>query len=297
MQACPVLHPALFAIVQGLRPVLLRLDGLRRSGEALVNLLDSGPDLLLRTDAPLSARDRTGLAAFATSHRLPRIVWSRIGDATTEPAATIAPATHAFSGRITTPPPGAFMQSSADGEQAITAAVLASLPARLNGKIIELFAGSGTLTHALSDRAPVVAYEGDPASVAALRGARNPRVTATLRDLARQPLRAPELGGAAAIVLDPPYAGAAAQMPALASSGIPIVYVSCNPAALARDSAVLRQSGYRPVFAAAVDQFLWSTQVETIVGYAKTNPDPQSRRDARPASPGSASPVQTGRNQ
>jgi len=75
MHACPVLHPALFALVQALRPMLQRLTGLRREGSAVVNLLDSGPDLLLRTDAPLTAGDRVLLTALANAHGLPRISW------------------------------------------------------------------------------------------------------------------------------------------------------------------------------------------------------------------------------
>ena len=49
------------------------LTGLRREGSAVINRLDSGLDLLLRTDAPLDAGDRTRIAAFAETHGLPRI--------------------------------------------------------------------------------------------------------------------------------------------------------------------------------------------------------------------------------
>ena len=280
MQACPVLHPKLFALVQALRPVLLRLTGLRREGSAVVNLLDSGPDLLLRTDAPLTAGDRTLLTALAHAHGLPRISWepgaARGGTGLTEPACNLRPATTAFNG-ITTPiPPGAFLQASREGEAAIVAAVLAALPEALTAKarIIELFAGTGSITHALATRGRVHAYEGDAAAYGALRRAANPRVIATQRDLARQPLQAAELKGAAAIVLDPPHGGALAQMPALAASGVPIIYVSCNPAALARDGRALLQAGYQAVSAAAIDQFLWSARVESVVGFCP----PASRR-------------------
>src|SRR5436305_1174282 len=78
--------------VQALRPVLLRLTGLRREGSALLNLLDSGPDLLLRTDAQLSAADRTLLARFAEAHGMPRVSWA--GKGQSEPAAQLRPATH-----------------------------------------------------------------------------------------------------------------------------------------------------------------------------------------------------------
>ncbi len=273
MHACPVLHPALFVLVQALRPVLQRLTGLRREGSAVVNLLDSGPDLLLRTDSPLTAGDRVLLTALANAHGLPRISWEpgaqRGGVGLTEPACNLRPATTVLGGVVTAIPPGAFLQASREGEAAIVAAVLAALPEAMPAKsrIIELFAGVGSITHALATRGRVQAYEGDAAVYGALRRAANPRVVATQRDLARQPLQAAELKGAGAIVLDPPHGGALAQMPALAASGTPIVYVSCNPAALARDGRVLLQAGYTVASVAAIDQFLWSARVESVVAF------------------------------
>ena len=278
MQACPVLHPRLFTLVQALRPVLQRLTGLRREGSAVVNLLDSGPDLLLRTDAPLAAGDRVLLTALANAHGLPRISWEPAqahgGAGLTEPACSLRPATTSFNGAVTTIPPGAFLQASREGEAAIVAAVLAVLPEGMAAKarIIELFAGTGSITHALATRARVHAYEGDSAAYDALRRAANPRVLATQRDLARQPLQAAELKGAGAIVLDPPHGGALAQMPALAMSGAPIIYVSCNPAALARDGRVLLQAGYQVESMAAIDQFLWSARVESVVSFRPLAP-------------------------
>ncbi len=269
MHACPILHPTLFALIQSLRPVLLRLEGLKRSGEASVNLVDNGPDLLLRTDAPLTSRDRTALATFAAANGVPRISATKIGSIDIEPAATLSRPSLAFSGHATAVPSGTFLQASPEGERAIVAAVLRMLPDKIKGPVIELYAGSGSLTHAIATRARVVAYEGDAAAVAAVRGAVNGRVTITVRDLARQPLVAAELKGAAAIVLDPPFNGALAQMPALAASGVPIIYVSCNPGALTRDSRTLLGAGYRLITAEAVDQFLWSSQVETIALFRK----------------------------
>ena len=264
MHACPILHPTLFALVQALRPVLLRLDGLKSRGEASVNLVDNGPDLLLRTDSDLTARDRTALAAFAQANGVPRISATRIGSIDTEPAAALSRPMLTFDGHPTAIPAGTFLQASREGELAIVAAVLRMLPEKVKGPIIELYAGSGSLTHAISTRGRVIAYEGDAAAAAAVRGASNGRVTINVRDLARQPLVASDLKGAGAIVLDPPFNGAAPQMPALAASGVPIIYVSCNPGALTRDSRFLLGGGYKLIAAEAVDQFLWSSQVETI---------------------------------
>ncbi len=61
-------------------------------------------------------------------------------------------------------------------------------------------------------------------------------------------------------------------MPALAASGVPIIYVSCNPAALARDGRMLLQAGYEVASAAAIDQFLWSAWVESVVAFRPPAP-------------------------
>ena len=270
MRACPVLHPALFTLVQALRPVLRRLVGLRKQGSVMVNLLDSGPDLLLRTDATLTAGDRVLLTGLASAQGLPRVSWSKMGGPNEpETACQLQPATANIGGWRTEPPPGAFLQASAEGEQAIVAAVLAALPAPGNAKsrIVELFAGLGSITQALAATHRVTAYEGDAAAVAALRRAGNPRVSAVHRDLARQPLQPSELKSASAIVLDPPYAGAPEQMPALAGSGLPVIYVSCNPGALARDARVLARAGYRVASQVVIDQFLWSAGVECVTAF------------------------------
>ncbi len=267
LQTCLVMEPALVALLAALRRTLPGIAGLHRTGSALVNVLDGGIDLLLCTDAPLTPADRTSLTALAQQNGICRIAWA-LGGGRPETACQIAPAVIALSGVTVAPPPGGFLQASRAGAAAITAAVVAGLATPRSGRstVVELFAGCGTLTFALAQRGRVVAYEGDPAAHAALRGAAAGRgVDAILRDLTRQPLAAKEFTGAAAIVLDPPFAGAAAQMPGIAASGVArVIYVSCNPAALARDARMLREAGYAFVAATPIDQFLWSAAVESV---------------------------------
>jgi 23S rRNA (uracil1939-C5)-methyltransferase len=267
LTTCLVIEPRLVAMIGALRAVMPAISGLQRTGSALANVLDSGIDLLLRTDALLSAADRSTLTHLAQHIGACRIAWAR-GDGPPETACQLAPAVTDLAGASVSPPPGAFLQASRMGEAAITASVLAGLPEPLpaRAQVVELYAGCGTLTFALAQRARVMAYEGHAGAHAALRSAiAGRRVDAIQRDLARQPLTAKELGSAAAIVLDPPFAGAAAQMPAIAASGAGrVIYVSCNPAALARDARVLRAAGYTLHSATPVDQFLWSAAVESV---------------------------------
>jgi 23S rRNA (uracil1939-C5)-methyltransferase len=83
--------------------------------------------------------------------------------------------------------------------------------------------------------------------------------------LARQPLQARELGGFAAVVLDPPLAGAAARTAQIAAARPPVViYVSCNPATLSADARLLRQANYDLNSATPIDQFLWSARLESV---------------------------------
>nr|WP_255575185.1 class I SAM-dependent RNA methyltransferase [Caldovatus aquaticus] len=279
LAACEILDSRLFALLDPLRAALRGLAALRREGSAIVNLLDGGPDLLLRTDAPLGPADRAALAAFAQAQAIPRIAHAH-GAAAPETAAQLAPATIRFAGVTVAPPPGAFLQASREGEAAIVAAVLAGLPERLPPRacIADLYAGVGTLTFPLATRARTVAFEGAAEAEAALAAAARragARVESRRRDLARQPLTPAELARFAVLVLDPPHAGAAAQMAQIARAGsgaaLPprVVYVSCNPAALARDAAVLRRAGYALLSATPVDQFLWSAEVEAVAVFAR----------------------------
>jgi 23S rRNA (uracil1939-C5)-methyltransferase len=273
---CPVLHPVLFSLIARIRPVLRSLTALRREGSAIFNLLESGPDLLLRLDGKLSTPDRTRLAAFAEAQGIPRIATAE-GKGVPEVACLRFVPNVAFAGTKVTPPPGAFLQASAEGQVAITAAVLAGLPGHFTNKarIVELYAGCGTLTFPLAGRTRVEAYEGDAPAAQALKAAVNAsgqagRITAHHRDLTRQPLSVKELSGAAAIVLDPPHAGATVQMEQVAAAGVKrVIYVSCNPAALARDAELLHRAGYRLMAATPIDQFLWSARIESVAVFAR----------------------------
>jgi 23S rRNA (uracil1939-C5)-methyltransferase len=268
-----VLHPALGCLLDPLRALLRTLDAMRAQCDVIANMYESGADLLLRLDAAPNALDRTKLAAFAQRNGIARIACA-IGPGTPEVAALLRTPKIRFANVEVAPPPGAFLQASAEGEAAIVAAVLAGLPRRLRprARIIELFAGTGTLTFPLAAHARVLAYEGHADSAAALRrAAGGTRAEATHRDLVRQPLQPAEFAGAAAIVLDPPFAGATAQMSPLAAGNVAaVIYVSCNPAALARDGATLRHAGYCLVSATPIDQFLWSAQVEAVCAFHKS---------------------------
>ena len=96
------------------------------------------------------------------------------------------------------------------------------------------------------------------------------KLTADTRDLFRRPLLASELARFDAVVIDPPRAGAAAQMAELAASAVTrIAAVSCNPASFARDAATLAAGGYSLDWVQVVDQFRWSAHVEVAAQFSR----------------------------
>lgn len=283
MTECHVLHPTLFALLTPLREVLSSLGALTGRGGLVLNLLDSGPDLTLSTPAELTTADRTKLAAFGRQHGLPRISWQNPKDRSVETVSQTRAVKEAFGSVEITPPPAAFLQATEDAENAIVQAVVDGLPP-LNKKdiTVELFAGCGTLTFPMSEKGRVIAYEGDLAAATCLKAAAGGRrVDGFHRDLMRQPLLPQDLKSTRAVVLDPPYAGAGAQTMPLAKSGVKdIVYVSCNPAALEKDGRALKEAGYSVLNWTIVDQFLWSTEVETVLVFSR-DPKRVKRENSR----------------
>ena len=169
-------------------------------------------------------------------------------------------------------PPDPVLQSSAEGEAALQAHV-----AKTVGKakaIADLFAGCGTFTLPLAHTARVLAVEQEPLALAALvQASRTPGlkpVTTEIRDLFKLPLTPTELNAHDAVVLDPPRAGAEAQVKTLARSKVPVIaYVSCDAASFARDAALLVAGGYRVGSVTPIDQFLWSSHIELVAGFAR----------------------------
>jgi 23S rRNA (uracil1939-C5)-methyltransferase len=267
MRACAVLHPALLALAERLRGLIPVLWAPGASGAATATLCDSGIDLLL----DLAAAPRLGalesMARFAEDADLARLSWRSAAREAPTPAAVRRPPRVVFSGVPVDLPAESFLQASAEAEAMLVAEVLAG--AGSAQRIADLYAGLGTFTFALAQRAAVHAVEGERPALAALAAAAAhaglARVTSEHRDLEARPLSAEELSRFDVVVFDPPRAGARAQSAALAASAVPrLIAVSCNPASFARDARTLVDGGYRLARVQPVDQFVWSAPVELV---------------------------------
>lgn len=277
VEECHVLAPEIVALLGPLRRLLILMGKAapakkgargkhqqpRMAADIEMTLIDQGVDLGVKglTAEGLAATE--AMLDFAREHRLARLTMDAgYGYETVwEPEA----ATVTLSGIAVPFPPGAFLQATLDGEVALTGAVrewLAGVPT-----IADLFAGLGTFAFALAGpQTRVLAAEAArDAHLACKAGAERAQVPvfAAHRDLFRNPLQPDELGKFAAVVLDPPRAGAREQVEAIAASTVNrVAYVSCNPSSWSRDAARLLEAGFRLAELRPVGQFRWSTHVE-----------------------------------
>ena len=263
LEECPVLRPAIVAAVPKLKdiiaPLLIGKDDLG----LLVTETASGLDLHVtgvpKQAARLARAEVTGAALRAGFARV-----SLDG----EDVLTERPPRLPVGAASLLPPPGGFLQASAEAEAEMARLVLAHLGNATFAA--DLFSGCGTFALRLAERIPVHAAESGRAAIETLRAAARAfpglkPVTADVRDLFRNPLAPSELARFDGLVLDPARAGAAAQCAEIARSSVPrVAYVSCDPATLARDLRTLVDGGYRLLRVHPVDQFLWSAHVEAV---------------------------------
>ncbi|MFL2845798.1 MAG: class I SAM-dependent RNA methyltransferase [Candidatus Puniceispirillaceae bacterium] len=278
LHGCVVLHPALLDLQTKLQQFASANFPAGFAANAHANLLDKhssysdDSNICLYLDPisgakPFSSDLLIKLGDWAASIKLARLSINDQG----RPMVLFAPeqAVVGF-GKITvSPPPGAFMQATRDGE-AVLQASIAEI-AGTDRHFVDLFAGCGTLSLPLLDQAArLLAVEQSEGALAALRAGADAaglggRVSVKVRNLFDAPLVARELGGFDMAILDPPRRGAAAQCQMLAKADIAkIAMISCNPASFARDASILINAGFKLNWVQVIDQFLFSNHLEIV---------------------------------
>ena len=261
---CQIVRPSLLAALPALEDIT-RIGASRKSSLRLsVTDTDTGLDVAVTDGKPLDNDLRQVLIEISNKAGFARISWD---DEVI--AQRVAPILRMGTAPVPVPP-GAFLQATAEGELALLTSIKDAVGAA--GKILDLFAGCGTFALPLSLAAEVHAVESEQSLLDALdAGWRHAtgvkRVTTERRDLFRRPLTPDELQRFDAIVIDPPRAGAEAQIHEIAAAKVQrIAAISCNPVTFARDAAILTNSGYRLDWIDIVDQFRWSPHVEVAAG-------------------------------
>ncbi|MBM3398194.1 MAG: 23S rRNA (uracil(1939)-C(5))-methyltransferase RlmD [Betaproteobacteria bacterium] len=293
MKVCPVLPPHVSRMLMPLRALI----GQMQARETLPQLeLACGDDvtaLVLRHLSPLSEGDKALLRAFAAEHQVQWWLQPKGPDTVhllDEGGAQLGYGLPDFG--ITMPfRPTDFTQVNPFINRVLVARALRLLEAQKTERVIDWFCGLGNFTLPIATQAgEVLGVEGAETLVArsrdnyALNQAQRPtgQALAPTRFVARNLFEmTPEMlvadGIADKWLVDPPREGAFALSKALAElhenqdlrqGWAPprrIVYVSCNPATLARDAGLLvHRAGYRCVAAGVINMFAHTAHVESM---------------------------------
>ena len=269
VRQCPILVPQLEALLPDLRACLGSLQGVRHLGHVELVQAGSGTLMILRHTAPLSHADNEKLERFSHSKGLSLYLAPQ-----SEILETLSGQTpwYESNGLRLNFSPRDFIQVNEGVNQKMVSSALAWLDVQPGDRVLDLFCGMGNFTLPLATRAAsVVGVEGVPALVE--KGRENAQqnelhnVTFFHENLEEDVTRQPwAKHGFDKVLLDPARAGAASVMQHIIKlQPGRIVYVSCNPATLARDSEALFRAGYQIKRLAMLDMFPHTGHLESMV--------------------------------
>ena len=254
LSVCLLLHRELRDVFQNLgdleeaRRLTLRVG--TTTGERLAIVEGPVPKSAAGWGASVAQRSRSGLRIVSGSGEIHEVVAGRTF-------------------RITG---GAFFQSNTAGAAALVDLVAEALSPRPGESLLDAYAGGGLFAACLApDSGRVIAVEASPAAARDLRhnltvaGIENSRL---LRGNVEEVV--PRLGEYWQIaVADPPRPGLGVGGVRAVTAAMPraIAYVSCDPAGLARDTALFEDSGYQLDWAAPVDLFPQTFHIETVAKF------------------------------
>ncbi|UAW97706.1 23S rRNA (uracil(1939)-C(5))-methyltransferase RlmD [Halopseudomonas nanhaiensis] len=267
---CPILAAPLEALIKALPDVLRSLDARQSLGH--VELIGGlFPALVVRHLRPLSANDLTALGELAQQHQVSLWLQGSDADQPTPEGAAQTPAYALDDQQLRFEfAPGDFTQVNADINQAMVNQAIAWLGLQPGERVLDLYCGVGNFSLPLARQGAFVAgIEGSDEMV--LQAQHNAGLNALAQthfcqaDLSKRLADDVLAQRYHAALLDPPRDGAETLVAALAEHGIGrILYVSCNPATLARDAGVLAGKGYRLVQAGIMDMFPQTAHVEAM---------------------------------
>jgi tRNA/tmRNA/rRNA uracil-C5-methylase (TrmA/RlmC/RlmD family) len=205
---------------------------------------------------------------------------------------------YAVAGRRFTVHPAGFWQTHPRAAEVFTETVLRAAAPRPGERVLDLYAGSGLFTAALASAVTgtgrVLGIEAEATAVADAganladqpwAGVRRATVSAQTVAAAAAELSSDALdepaGGVDIVVLDPPRSGAGREVltAILAAEPRVVVYVACDPSALARDVRIAMEAGWRLDELSAFDAFPMTHHVECI---AILRPGPSEGADVTP---------------
>jgi len=279
MHRCEVLYPTVGEHLDELSELIGSLTVCDRIAQIEVAVDDTQTALVFRNLDPLSEEDKQKLIAFAKEHEM-HFFLQPGGPDSVEPLwpehTQLCYELPDFDVKFNFTPTG-FTQVNTDINRKMVPYAIDMLEVKDDERVLDLFCGIGNFTLPLARRArEVVGVEGLDILVqrarenAELNGIDN--VEFHVADLAKEVEKLPWWSqGFDKVLLDPARDGAMEAIPHIAKLGVKrIVYVSCNPATLARDAGLLvNEHGYTLEKAGVMDMFPHTAHVESIALFTK----------------------------
>jgi 23S rRNA (uracil1939-C5)-methyltransferase len=274
LDKCEVLDPRIGTRLGELGIMIATLAAYNRIAQIEVAMDDKHTALVFRNLDPLSESDQKLLIAYGQKNDL----WIYLQSGGPDTITAIWPTSPQLS--YTPEPdvnlifePSDFTQVNDTINQNMIQRAMALLEVCAEDRVLDLFCGLGNFSLPLAKR--VNALVGVEADAALVKHAQNnaklnqlDNATFEQADLTKTALKdySWAKGGFNKILLDPPRSGAFEVLPQLVDLGAErIVYVSCNPATLARDAGELvHKHGYTLVSAGIMDMFPHTSHVESI---------------------------------
>lgn len=275
IRRCPVLRPEVGENLLAIRELIGALSCADQIPQIEVGVDDTGPVLTIRHLAPMTVEDLGHLGEAARRHDW-RIYLQPGGIDSVRPLTTaqrpLCFAVPRHGVRLQFEPLD-FIQVNGDINLAAIDAVVALLDLRPDDRVLDLFCGLGNFTLPIARRvAWTIGMEGEAGLVARAQanaernGIHNVEFLAADLTTAQPPPRPYNK-----VVLDPPRTGAIEILRRMDLREVSVVvYISCNPATLARDADVLVHGhGFRLAKAGVMDMFPHTAHVESLALFVR----------------------------
>ncbi|OIQ24327.1 23S rRNA (uracil(1939)-C(5))-methyltransferase RlmD [uncultured Vibrio sp.] len=270
---CDVLEPSLSALLPQLKNVLSGFKNQESLGHIELVKADNGIVLVLRHLKALAEKDHKALVALAEQHQATLYLMPSNDELT---RITGHVADYREAGVTLSFMPNHFIQVNQDVNQKMITQALDWLDVTEQDRVLDLFCGLGNFSLPMATRAKsVVGVEGvDEMVEQASQNALDNSLTnarfyqANLEEpLASQPWAQEKFDK---VLLDPARAGASGIVDQISQFGAKsVVYVSCNPATLARDSQSLLEQGFKLQKIGMLDMFPHTSHLESMALFEK----------------------------
>ncbi|WP_387489679.1 23S rRNA (uracil(1939)-C(5))-methyltransferase RlmD [Photorhabdus sp. RM96S] len=274
IKECPVLRPELEQLLRPLSQCLNNLKAVKRLGHVELVLADNGPLIILRHLDPLKWEDKEKLCTFSVQHNV--AVYLAADETSLESLNEPPEPWYQVGGLKLVFSPSDFIQVNDQVNQQMVAQAIEWLDLQPNDNVLDLFCGMGNFTLPIGQIVQsVVGVEGVATLVA--NGQYNARLNNLDNlsfchenleaDIRHQPWA--KLGFNK-VLLDPARAGATIVMSHIVKlAPEKVVYVSCNPTTLARDSKILLEAGYHIISVRMLDMFPHTSHLESMVLFSR----------------------------